>query len=88
MPGPLRAQRVDQGAQGDPVHGGHPYPLDLDQPDAEQVHLQHARVVEQLAERFGDAADMLISAEDDILAFSGFPKEHWRQIGPTTPKNA
>ena len=28
----------------------------FDQPDAEQVHLQHARVVEQLLERFRDAA--------------------------------
>ena len=27
--GPLRAQRIDQGAQGDPVHGGQPHPLDL-----------------------------------------------------------
>ena len=48
--------------------------------------LQHARVVEQLAERFGDAADMLISAEADILAFSGFPKEHWRQIWSNNPQ--
>ena len=58
----------------------------FDQPDAEQVHLQHARVVEQLAERFGDAADMLIGAEADILAFSGFPKEHWRQIWSNNPQ--
>ncbi len=58
----------------------------FDQPDAEQVHLQHARVVEQLADRFGDAADMLISAEADILAFSGFPKEHWRQIWSNNPQ--
>jgi putative transposase len=58
----------------------------FEQPDAEQVHLQHARVVEQLAERFGDAADMLISAEADILAFSSFPKEHWRQIWSNNPQ--
>ena len=58
----------------------------FDQPDAEQVHLQHARVVEQLADRFGDAADMLISAETDILAFSGFPEEHWRQIWSNNPQ--
>jgi len=58
----------------------------FDQPDAEQVHLQHARVVEQLTERFGDAADMLIGAEADILAFAGFPKEHWRQIWSNNPQ--
>jgi len=58
----------------------------FDQPDAEQVHLQHARVVEQLGERFADAADMLIGAEVDILAFAGFPKEHWRQIWSNNPQ--
>ena len=58
----------------------------FDQPDTEQVHLQHARVVEQLAERFADAADMLIGAEADILGFSGFPKEHWRQIWSNNPQ--
>ncbi len=58
----------------------------FEQPDAEQVHLQHARVVEQLAERFADAADMLVSAETDILAFSSFPKEHWRQIWSNNPQ--
>jgi len=58
----------------------------FDQPDAEQVHLQHARVVEQLAERFADAADMLVGAAADILAFSGFPKEHWRQIWSNNPQ--
>ena len=31
------------------------------QPDAEQVLPQHARVVEQLQSRFGDAAEMLIA---------------------------
>ena len=29
---------------------------------------------------------MLISAEADILAFSGFPKEHWRQIWSNNPQ--
>jgi putative transposase len=58
----------------------------FEQPDAEQVHLQHARVIEQLAERFGDAADMLVAAEADILAFSAFPKEHWRQIWSNNPQ--
>ena len=52
----------------------------FEQPDTEQVHAQHARVVDQLAERFPDAATMLVEAEADILAFSSFPKEHWRQI--------
>jgi putative transposase len=58
----------------------------FEQPDADQVHAQHARVVEQLQDRFGDAADMLISAEADILAFSTFPKEHWRQVWSNNPQ--
>jgi putative transposase len=58
----------------------------FDQPDADQVHAQHARVVEQLLERFGDAAAMLTDAEVDILAFSTFPKEHWRQIWSNNPQ--
>ena len=52
----------------------------FEQPDHEQVLAQHGRVVEQLTERFADAADMLVGAQADILAFSTFPKEHWRQI--------
>jgi putative transposase len=58
----------------------------FDQPDHEQVLAQHARVVEQLSERFDDAADMLISAQGDILAFASFPKEHWRQIWSNNPQ--
>jgi putative transposase len=58
----------------------------FDQPDHEQVLAQHARVVEQLSERFDDSADMLIRAEGDILAFASFPKEHWRQIWSNNPQ--
>ena len=58
----------------------------FEQPDHEQVLAQHARVVEQLAERFADAAEMLTGAESDILAFSSFPKEHWRQIWSNNPQ--
>ncbi len=58
----------------------------FEQPDHQQVLAQHARVVEQLAERFADAAEMLTGAEGDILAFSSFPKEHWRQIWSNNPQ--
>jgi len=50
------------------------------QPDAETVLEQHARVVAQLEERFPDAAELLAKAAPDLLAFTGFPKEHWRQL--------
>jgi len=56
------------------------------QPDRAAVWAQHARVVEQLSERFTEASDMLIDAAEDILAFSTFPKEHWRQVWSNNPQ--
>jgi putative transposase len=58
----------------------------FEQPDATTTWAQHARVVEQLDERFGDAAAMLADAAADILAFTPFPKEHWRQIRSNNPQ--
>jgi putative transposase len=56
------------------------------QPDAASVWAQHARVVEQLNDQFPDAAGHLADAAPDVLAFSGFPKEHWRQIWSNNPQ--
>jgi len=50
------------------------------QPDAQTVHEQHARIVAQLEARFPEAAALLDEAGPDLLAFTGFPKEHWRQL--------
>ncbi len=50
------------------------------QSDATQVHAQFARVVDQLEAQFPAAAEFLVEAEADLLAFSTFPVEHWRQI--------
>ncbi len=58
----------------------------FEQPDAETTWAQHARVVTQLEERFSDAAAMLVDAAPDILAFTNFPKEHWRQIRSNNPQ--
>jgi transposase-like protein len=58
----------------------------FEQPDAEQVHAQHARVVEQLTDRFPAAAELLIDAAGDLLAFTAFPREHWRQIWSNNPQ--
>jgi transposase-like protein len=41
-------------------------------------------VIEQLAGRFPAAAEMLADAGADILAFTGFPQPHWRQIWSNT----
>jgi len=56
------------------------------QPNAEEVWAQHARVVEQLFGRFHQAAALLEEAGADILAFTAFPKEHWRQIWSNNPQ--
>ena len=50
------------------------------QPDAETVREQHQRVVGQLEDRFPEAAALLEEAGPELLAFSSFPKEHWRQL--------
>src|SRR5947208_89683 len=50
------------------------------QPDAATVREQHARIVAQLEQRFPEAAALLADAGTDLLAFTSFPKEHWRQL--------
>jgi putative transposase len=50
------------------------------QPDATTVHEQHARIVAQLEARFPEAATLLDETAPDLLAFTDFPKEHWRQL--------
>ncbi len=50
------------------------------QPDAATVHEQHRRIVDQLETRFPEAATLLEEAAADLLAFTSFPKEHWRQL--------
>ena len=58
----------------------------FDQPDAEAVHAQYARVVTAIAERFPDAADHLDDARAELLAFTAFPREVWRQIWSNNPQ--
>ena len=56
-----------------------------DQPDAEAVHAQFDRVVDALSEKLPAVADHLDGARADILAFTAFPKEVWRQIWSNNP---
>jgi len=53
------------------------------QPDADMVRDQHRRIVDQLEARFPEAAALLDEAAPDLLAFTAFPKEHWRQLWST-----
>jgi putative transposase len=56
-----------------------------DQPDAEAVHAQFDRIVEALADKLPDVADHLDTARADVLAFTAFPREVWRQIWSNNP---
>jgi transposase-like protein len=56
-----------------------------DQPDAAAVHAQFDRVVDALDEKLPKVAEHLEEARADILAFTTFPKEIWRQIWSNNP---
>jgi transposase-like protein len=56
------------------------------QPDAASTWAQHARIVEQLEDRFPAAAELLAEAAAELLAFTAFPKEHRRQVWSNDPQ--
>jgi putative transposase len=56
-----------------------------DQPDTEAVHAQFDRVLDALAEKMPEVHDHLDGARGDILAFTVFPKDIWRQIWSNNP---
>ena len=56
-----------------------------DQPDADAVHAQFNRVLDALDEKLPAVAEHLEGARADILAFTPFPKEVWRQIWSNNP---
>jgi transposase-like protein len=58
----------------------------FDQPDAASVHAQFERVVDGLEAKFPAAAEHLAEARADLLAFTVFPRELWRQIWSNNPQ--
>jgi putative transposase len=58
----------------------------FDQPDAAEVHAQFDRVVEALHAKLPAAAEHLADARDDLLAFTAFPRQCWRQIWSNNPQ--
>jgi putative transposase len=56
-----------------------------DQPDAKAVHAQFDRVLDTLTDKLPAVAEHLDDARADILAFTAFPKEIWRQIWSNNP---
>jgi len=57
-----------------------------DQPDAASVHTQYDRLVEAVAGQLPKIAEHLDAARADVLAFTSFPKEIWRQIWSNNPQ--
>ncbi len=55
------------------------------QPDAEHVSTQFDEVARMLQRSHPKVAVMLDDARHDLLAFTGFPQRHWRQIWSTNP---
>ena len=58
----------------------------FEQPDAASVRAQHTQVVTALEAKFPQAAAHLDEAREDILAFTAFPREVWRQIWSNNPQ--
>jgi transposase-like protein len=58
----------------------------FDQPDTDSVHAQFDRAVEALIEKLPKVAEHLLAARTDVLAFTAFPKELWRQVWSNNPQ--
>jgi transposase-like protein len=56
------------------------------QADATQVKAQFNRVIDQLQSQFPATAEFLVDTEADLLAFSSFPSEHWKQTWSNNPQ--
>ena len=54
-------------------------------PTPPAVHAQFDRILDALAEKLPAVADHLDAARADLLAFTAFPKEIWRQIWSNNP---
>lgn len=55
------------------------------QPDAALARETWRRVADGFRTRFPKLAQLLNDAEDEVLAYLGFPREHWRQIWSNNP---
>jgi putative transposase len=56
-----------------------------DQPDAEAVHAQFDKLLDSVAEKLPEVHENLDAARADVLSFTEFPKQVWRQIWSNNP---
>jgi len=52
---------------------------------AQEVRTQHQHVATQLAEHFPEVAELLQETREEILAFTSFPRSHWKQVWSNNP---
>ena len=55
------------------------------QPTAEDVHAAWDKTRDELATRFPKLGPLMDDAKAEVLAFTAFPREHWRKIWSTNP---
>jgi transposase-like protein len=55
------------------------------QPDAAGTQEQWRRVADGLRGQFPKLAELMDESEADVLAYTAFPREHWRQIWSNNP---
>ena len=56
-----------------------------DQPDQQAVHAQFDRIIDALTDKLPAVATHLDTARADLLAFTVFPREVWRQVWSNNP---
>ncbi|SFB34514.1 IS256 family transposase [Cellulomonas marina] len=56
-----------------------------DQPDKDQVNAQFDKLLDAVADKLPQVHEHLDAARADVLAFTAFPKEIWRQIWSNNP---
>ena len=55
------------------------------QPTREEAVAQWRETADRLRKRFEKLGALMDEAEADVLAFMGFPKDHWKKIASTNP---
>jgi putative transposase len=53
--------------------------------DIEEARGQLRLVADGLATRYPAVSELLLTAEDDVIAHMAFPREHWSKIASTNP---
>jgi len=55
--------------------------------DAVEMSKQYDHGLGTFAEHFAKASALMAGAKEEIVAFSAFPREQWRQIWSTNPSS-